>query len=60
MGSRVALKNSKRRPKRKNNELGKKNEDKKKIKTIDRVDCPLGDSFIPSMKSQNGNFWMVH
>jgi hypothetical protein len=32
----------------------------KKIKTTDRVNCPLGDSFIPSMKSQNGIFWMVH
>jgi hypothetical protein len=32
---------------------------KKKKKTTDQVNWPLGDSFIPSMKSQNGIFWMV-
>jgi hypothetical protein len=31
----------------------------KKIKTTDHVNCALGDSFIPSMKSQNESFWMV-
>ncbi len=37
----------------------KQNESKEK-KTTDQVNWPLGDSFIPSMKSQNGIFWMVH
>jgi len=35
-------------------------EKKSMRKTADHVNCPLGDSFIPSMKSQNGVFWMVH
>ncbi len=65
MGSGLAqnFKKSKGRPRRKNSELRKKSTRKKKaqrkIKTTDHVNCPLGDSFIPSMKSQNGIFWMV-
>jgi len=42
----------------KKNELGEKKAEKK-IKTTNHVYCPLGDNFIPSMKSQNGIFWMV-
>ncbi len=34
----------------------KKALEKKKQKTTDQVNSPLGDSFIPSMKSQNGIF----
>jgi len=57
-------KKSKWTPKKKNSELGKniymrKKKAKKKIKTINHVNYPLGDSFIPSMKFQNGIFWMV-
>jgi hypothetical protein len=29
-------------------------------KIADQVNSPLGDGFIPSMKSQDGSFWMVH
>jgi hypothetical protein len=32
---------------------------KKKKKTTDQVNWPLGNIFMPSMKSQNGIFWMV-
>jgi hypothetical protein len=58
MGSGVTQKqiNQKGGPGEKNSELGKKSV----RKTADHVNCPLGDSFIPSMKSQNGGFWMVH
>jgi hypothetical protein len=41
-------------------EITRKTKTQKKIKTADHVNCPLGNSFIPSMKSQNGIFWMVH
>jgi len=32
----------------------------KENKNYLNVNCPLGDNFIPSMKSRNGIFWMVH
>jgi hypothetical protein len=41
-------------------EITRKIKTQKKIKTADHVNCPLGKSFIPSMKFQNGIFWMVH
>jgi hypothetical protein len=41
-------------------EITRKNKTQKKIKTADHLNCPLGNSFIPSMKSQNRIFWMVH
>ncbi len=44
---------------RKNSESEEKKKHEKK-KTTDQVNWPLGDSFIPSMKSRNGIFWMVH
>jgi hypothetical protein len=56
------------RPKRNNNnkeKLGKQIMKKRKsfrgnfLKT-DQATDPLEDSFIPSMKSQNRTFWMVH
>ncbi len=30
------------------------------LKTADQINWPLGESFISSMKSQNGIFWMLH
>lgn len=37
-------------------EIKRKNKTQKKIKTVDHVNCPLGNSFIPFMKFQNGIF----
>jgi hypothetical protein len=43
---------------------GKTNYEKKKFQRekflTDQATDPLKDSFIPSMKSQNRIFWMVH
>jgi hypothetical protein len=66
MVSREAIKKiNKREPGRKNNELPKKKSKgkkrpKRKKKSTSQINLPLGDSFIPSMKSQNEIFWMVH
>jgi hypothetical protein len=45
---------------RKKTELGKQMYLGKKGPEEKYIYRPLGDSFIPSMKSQNGIFWMVH
>jgi hypothetical protein len=41
-------------------QVARKRKAEKKIKTIDHVNCLLGGNYIPSMKSQNKIYWMVH
>jgi len=53
-----------KKKKRKRKKVGKTNYEKKVFQRefflTDQATDPLEDSFIPSMKSQNGIFWMVH
>jgi hypothetical protein len=45
--------------KKKKNMIRKRLKGKKKKKKNDQVNWPMGGSFIPSMKSQNGVFWIA-
>jgi hypothetical protein len=52
-------------PKKRERKAGKTNYEKKRrfqreFFLTDQATEPLEDSFIPSMKSENGIFWMVH
>jgi hypothetical protein len=60
----IKIKGEARKKKRKRKKVGKTNYEKKVFQRgfflTDQATDPLEDSFIPSMKSQNGIFWMVH
>jgi hypothetical protein len=60
----IKIKGEARKKKRKRKKVGKTNYEKKVFQReyflTDQATDPLEDSFIPSMKSQKGIFWMVH
>jgi hypothetical protein len=58
--ARKGQKKKKKVRREKNNKNPEKRQRRKRKKVLTKETDPWGDSFIPSMKSKNRIFWMVH